>query len=129
MSDGKVGWFPRSCRARGIHWPHQYVSALELAFAKTDPIRDRAPVQDTKPASLNIKVKSQDGNEVYFKVKKTTPFRRIMEAYCSKVGVETGQVRFLFDGERIEASQTPESLDLEDEDTIDAMVQQLGGCC
>lgn len=100
-----------------------------MAFAKTDPIRDRAPVQDTKPVSLNIKVKSQDGNEVYFKVKKTTPFRRIMEAYCSKVGVETGQVRFLFDGERIEASQTPESLDLEDEDTIDAMVQQLGGCC
>ena len=57
-----------------------------------------------------VKVKSQDGNEVYFKVKHTTPFLKIMTAYCKKVGVEADTVRFLFDGTRIRPDQTPEEV-------------------
>jgi len=80
---------------------------------------------------LNIKVKSGDGNEVYFKVKKTTLFSKVMAAYCKKVGAEPESVRFLFDGVRIQGSATPEELNMEDEDVIDAMVTQTGGssCC
>eukprot|EP00472_Partenskyella_glossopodia_P014636 CAMPEP_0197523734 /NCGR_PEP_ID=MMETSP1318-20131121/8608_1 /TAXON_ID=552666 /ORGANISM="Partenskyella glossopodia, Strain RCC365" /LENGTH=89 /DNA_ID=CAMNT_0043076523 /DNA_START=47 /DNA_END=316 /DNA_ORIENTATION=+ len=83
--------------------------------------------KDQKPQHLNLKVKSQDGNEVFFKVKKSTSFKRLMEAYCSKVGAEFGSVRFLFDGERIDPDKTPAHLNMEDEDEIDAMVQQTGG--
>eukprot|EP00475_Leptophrys_vorax_P033703 TRINITY_DN5341_c0_g1_i1.p1 TRINITY_DN5341_c0_g1~~TRINITY_DN5341_c0_g1_i1.p1 ORF type:complete len:113 (-),score=42.97 TRINITY_DN5341_c0_g1_i1:182-520(-) len=90
-----------------------------------------------KPAStssehLNLKVKSQDGSSVYFKVKKTTQLRKLMEAYCKRVGKETSEVRFLFDGQRIEGDQTPQELEMEDDDEIDAMVAQTGGaevCC
>mmetsp|Transcript_1100 Transcript_1100/g.1531 ORF Transcript_1100/g.1531 Transcript_1100/m.1531 type:complete len:93 (-) Transcript_1100:208-486(-) len=86
--------------------------------------------KDAKPENpehLNLKVKSQDGNEVFFKVKKTTTFKRVMEAYCGKVGADMGAVRFLFDGNRISPEQTPADLGMEDEDEIDAMVQQTGG--
>merc|ERR1719317_103628 len=76
---------------------------------------------------LNLKVKSQDGNEVYFKVKKTTQLGKLMNAYCSRVGKDMSTVRFLFDGERIQNEATPEQLDMEDEDEIDAMVEQHGG--
>jgi len=85
---------------------------------------------DTKPGSsehLNLKVKSQDGNEVYFKVKRTTAFAKVMSAYCKKVGADQESVRFLFDGQRVRPDQTPEDLDMEDEDEIDAMVTQTGG--
>jgi len=78
---------------------------------------------------LSLKVKSQDGNEVYFKVKKTTSFSKVMNAYCKKVGADPEQVRFLFDGQRLRQDQTPQDLGMEDEDEIDAMVQQTGGCC
>jgi len=78
---------------------------------------------------LSLKVKSQDGNEVYFKVKKTTSFAKVMNAYCKKVGADPEQVRFLFDGQRLRSEQTPQDLDMEDEDEIDAMVQQTGGSC
>jgi len=87
--------------------------------------------QDTGAAAatehLNLKVKSGDGNEVYFKVKKSTVFSKVMAAYCKKVGAEPDSVRFLFDGVRIQGSQTPEELQMEDEDVIDAMVTQTGG--
>lgn len=64
---------------------------------------------DVKPAvqHLNLKVKAQDGTEVFFKVKKTTPFRKLMEAYCQRQGVPANSYRFLFDGERLRAEQTP----------------------
>jgi len=76
---------------------------------------------------LNLKVKAQDGNEVYFKVKKTTQFSKVMSAYCKKVGADLESVRFLFDGQRLRPDQTPADLNMEDEDEIDAMVQQTGG--
>ena len=76
---------------------------------------------------LSLKVKSQDGNEVFFKVKKTTTFSKVMNAYCKKVGADMESVRFLFDGQRLRPEQTPADLDMEDEDEIDAMVQQTGG--
>lgn len=78
---------------------------------------------------LNLKVKAQDGNEVYFKVKKTTQFSKVMSAYCKRVGADLESVRFLFDGQRLRPDQTPADLGMEDEDEIDAMVQQTGGAC
>jgi small ubiquitin-related modifier len=35
----------------------------------------------------------------------------------------------MFDGERIQGGQTPADLDMEDGDSIDVMIQQLGGSC
>jgi len=83
---------------------------------------------DEKQIHLNLKVKSSDGNEVFFKVKPSTPFSKVMAAYCKKVGADRTSVRFLFDGTRIRDDQTPGQLEMEDEDEIDAMVEQTGGC-
>eukprot|EP00823_Brevimastigomonas_motovehiculus_P005231 TRINITY_DN373_c0_g3_i1.p1 TRINITY_DN373_c0_g3~~TRINITY_DN373_c0_g3_i1.p1 ORF type:complete len:126 (-),score=50.65 TRINITY_DN373_c0_g3_i1:402-779(-) len=80
-----------------------------------------------KDDHLNLKVKSSDGNEIFFKVKKSTQFRKVMSAYCKKVGAEQDTVRFLFDGKRVRPESTPEELGMEDEDEVDAMVEQTGG--
>lgn len=84
---------------------------------------------ETKPSNehLSLKVKSQDGNEVFFKVKRTTAFSKVMNAYCKKVGTDMESIRFLFDGQRLRPEQTPADLGMEDEDEIDAMVNQTGG--
>ena len=50
-----------------------------------------------------------------------------MEAYCEKQGKQMSSIRFAFDGKRINANQTAEELGLENEDSIDAMIQQEGG--
>ena len=31
---------------------------------------------------LNIKVKAQDGTEIFFKIKKSTQLKKLMDAYC-----------------------------------------------
>ena len=64
--------------------------------------------EPTNPDYINLKVKSEDGEEIYFKIKRTTPFKKLMDTYCHRAGVfllsiqhSTANVRFLFDGQRI----------------------------
>merc|ERR1712216_977485 len=76
---------------------------------------------------INLKVVTQDGNEIYFKCKQTTPLQKLMHAFCNRQGVSMQSVRFLFDGNRINETQTPQQLEMEDGDVIDVMVEQQGG--
>ena len=75
---------------------------------------------------INLKVVTQDGNEIYFKCKQTTPLKKLMDAFCNRQGVAASSVRFLFDGARINSRQTPRELEMEDGDVIDVMVEQQG---
>ncbi|THU96051.1 small ubiquitin-related modifier [Dendrothele bispora CBS 962.96] len=79
-------------------------------------------------APINVKVVSSTGDEVFFKIKRSTKLSKLQGAYAAKVGKDVGSIRFLYDGSRISETDTPASLDMEDNDTIDVMVEQVGGC-
>ena len=81
---------------------------------------------EVKPEThINLKV-SDGSSEIFFKIKKTTPLRRLMEAFAKRQGKEMDSLRFLYDGIRIQADQTPEDLDMEDNDIIEAHREQIG---
>ena len=65
--------------------------------------------------------------QTFFKVKKTTRTEKVFNTYAQRKGVNQNSLRFLLDGERINADSTPKSLDLEDQDQIDCMLEQQGG--
>ncbi|CAI0379377.1 unnamed protein product [Linum tenue] len=87
--------------------------------------------EDKKPADgaahINLKVKGQDGNEVFFRIKRSTQLKKLMGAYCDRQSVDLNSIAFLFDGRRLRAEQTPDELEMEDGDEIDAMLHQTGG--
>ncbi|KAK6774292.1 hypothetical protein AABB24_040057 [Solanum stoloniferum] len=88
--------------------------------------------EDKKPAGdqsghINLKVKSQDGNEVFFRIKRSTQLKKLMNAYCDRQSLDFNSIAFLFDGRRLRAEQTPDELEMEDGDEIDAMLHQTGG--
>lgn len=76
---------------------------------------------------INLKVTGQDGSVVHFKIKKNTPLRKLMSAYCDRTGVKMEAMRFRFDGQAINETDTPCGLDMEDGDSIDVFQQQTGG--
>ena len=76
---------------------------------------------------INLKVTGQDGSVVQFKIKHKTPLRKLMSAYCDRAGLNIGAVRFRFDGNPINETDTPTHLDMEDGDSIDVFQQQTGG--
>lgn len=60
---------------------------------------------------LNIKV-TDNNNEVFFKIKRTTALAKLMNAFCERQGKTMNSVRFLFDGTRVQAGDSPESVRL-----------------
>eukprot|EP01117_Protostelium_nocturnum_P016355 TRINITY_DN645_c0_g1_i1.p1 TRINITY_DN645_c0_g1~~TRINITY_DN645_c0_g1_i1.p1 ORF type:complete len:102 (-),score=32.28 TRINITY_DN645_c0_g1_i1:27-332(-) len=62
------------------------------------------------PNTINLRVVSQDGNEVYFKIKKQTSLKKLMDAYCQRQAVDPNSIRFLYDGARITPENTPKEV-------------------
>ncbi|KAL5228870.1 hypothetical protein ABZP36_017135 [Zizania latifolia] len=61
-------------------------------------------------AHINLKVKGQDGNEVFFRIKRSTQLKKLMSAYCDRQSVDMTAIAFLFDGRRLRAEQTPDEV-------------------
>ncbi|XP_057441691.1 small ubiquitin-related modifier 2-like [Lotus japonicus] len=88
---------------------------------------EKKPNDQSAAPHINLKVKGQDGNEVFFRIKRNTQLKKLMNAYCDRQSVELNSIAFLFDGRRLRAEQTPDELEMEDGDEIDAMLHQTGG--
>ncbi len=88
---------------------------------------DTKPTIDTKN-KITVRVLSQSGrNDITFQLNKTTPFKKVFSSYCSNLGVKEGGLRFLFNGVSIKENDTPESIGMENNDSIDALLEQVGG--
>ncbi|KAI7982451.1 Small ubiquitin-related modifier 2 [Camellia lanceoleosa] len=68
-----------------------------------------------------------DGNEVFFRIKRSTQLRKLMIAYCDRQSVEFNSIAFLFNGCQLHTEQTPDELKMEDGYEINAMLHQTGG--
>lgn len=58
---------------------------------------------------LNIKV-TDNNNEVFFKIKRSTKLEKLMNAFCERQGKTLQSVRFLFEGQRVQPTDTPDTV-------------------
>lgn len=76
-------------------------------------------------SSINLKVVTEEGTEIFFKCKMTTTFDKLMAAFFSRnaiYGAARETVAFIFDGIRIRPTDTPTTHDMEDGDVIDVQI-------
>lgn len=83
--------------------------------------------QNNDKEYIKLKVVSQDSSEIHFRVKFTTPMSKIKKSYSERIGVPVTSLRFLFDGKRINDTDTPKQLEMEEDDTIEVYQEQQGG--
>eukprot|EP00818_Percolomonas_sp_WS_P001850 CAMPEP_0117439286 /NCGR_PEP_ID=MMETSP0759-20121206/2488_1 /TAXON_ID=63605 /ORGANISM="Percolomonas cosmopolitus, Strain WS" /LENGTH=96 /DNA_ID=CAMNT_0005230999 /DNA_START=142 /DNA_END=432 /DNA_ORIENTATION=+ len=95
-------------------------------MSSTTPAPTPAPTQEDSE-HINIRVCSADGSETFFKIKRSTPLRKLMDAYCKRQGLSRDSVRFTFDGNRIGDNETADTLEMDQNDSIDCLVEQTGG--
>jgi len=83
----------------------------------------KTPAQNgTAVGRIQVKVVDQEGGEVTFKLKRSTPMQRLMDLYCAQVGLEASHVRFLLDeGTSIAPESTADSLGLVDGTCIECI--------
>jgi hypothetical protein len=82
---------------------------------------------------LHITVKAANDDGTVFRVKRNLPFGKIFLKFIQVRGlgndVAASGLRFLYDGVRVKEADTPESLNITEDTTIDAVIMQTGGCC
>jgi small ubiquitin-related modifier len=73
------------------------------------PNVQQKPEEGAPSEHLNIKV-TDNNNEVFFKIKRTTALGKLMNAFCDRQGKNISSVRFLFDGQRVTATDNPDTV-------------------
>lgn len=76
---------------------------------------------------LYIAVRDQQGHAIDFRIKPTTQLGKVFQSYCERRTLNPNVVKFLFDGTRVHPSNTAKSLDMQDKDVIDCVIEQIGG--
>ena len=102
----------------------KFVKSVAAAVPMTPEAKRAWEIAKDQP--INIKVMTQDGYEVSFKMKEGTEFRKLMDAFCQRQGISENTVRFLLEGVKLDHAQTPMDVGMEDGDIIDLMVEQQG---
>ena len=111
-------------------------ATVPAPVAAPAPAPVAAPVAATVPApaapapaadQITIRIKDQAGEETFFKVKRTTKMSKVFGAYSTRKGLQQSALRFLLDGERVTNDDTAKTLELENHDQIDCLLEQYGG--
>ncbi|CAI6369040.1 unnamed protein product [Macrosiphum euphorbiae] len=104
------------CQSTSVANPNS--GALEVA-------EDKAAATDEY---IRLRVITSDmTNEVHFRVKAATALVRLKRSYCSKLGFQVDELRFVFDGHRITDEDTPKSLGMINDDVIEIYQERTGG--
>jgi small ubiquitin-related modifier len=62
-------------------------------------------------ASEQLTIKVADGNnEIFFKIKRHTKLKKLMDAFCERQGKSRRLVRFNIDGLRVNDEHTPDAV-------------------
>lgn len=109
---------------------HQ-IKAAAGSSAET-PVSNALEVAEEKASSsdeyIRLRVITSDmTNEVHFRVKAATALGRLKRSYCSKLGYQVDELRFVFDGHRITDDDTPKSLGMINDDVIEIYQERTGG--
>ncbi|KAL5575012.1 hypothetical protein UlMin_017673 [Ulmus minor] len=90
----------------------------------------RKAEEEEDPSSIILNVKSQwDNCEIFFKVRGNTRLYKVIHAYAKKKGIDYKHYHFVYNGNRLNAKKTPNSLHMEAEDEILAILPAGGGGC
>ncbi|CAI9115737.1 OLC1v1016728C1 [Oldenlandia corymbosa var. corymbosa] len=98
--------------------PVQIKNALELKASDTMSGFDGVPVFQSD--LLVVKKKKRLGNEILMRIVNGVTVKRCCAAHCGRQSVDLKSIAFLFDGRRLCGEQTPDELEMEDGDEIDA---------
>ncbi|KAH0994528.1 hypothetical protein GBA52_018392 [Prunus armeniaca] len=74
-----------------------------------------------------LKLQKEDERDMFYRTGRSVPLKYLIRDYCERKHLVYEEMRFLFDRKRINESETPEQLEMEDDDVIDVMSDQFGG--
>ena len=80
------------------------------------------------PTANKLMILIRDGNGEYtgFQITQNTKMRKVFDAYAKRKGISPSSLYYTLDGERVGDDDTPKRLELENNDTVHAVLEQVG---
>ena len=93
-----------------------------------DDIVDDKTTDEELDEIITIRFSSLDqiGDEMFFKLKKSTKMEKVMSFYAQRRGVDITELNFMLDGTRIGYTCTLRSLKMKDNDQVDVIKKSTG---
>jgi len=86
------------------------------------PVADKE--EENEENTIEVKFQGNDpDSKKTFKASKTDPLEKLMAAYCEFRKLPRSRLKFSFDGDELKGGETPEQLDMENEDVIDVRIK------
>lgn len=79
------------------------------------------PEPEVDEDRITIQVRTNE-KTYKFGIARTDTFQKLFDGFCSHTNLDPKTVKFIFDGEDLDLSSTPEDEDLEDDDLIDVKI-------
>lgn len=107
----------------------------KLAEASAEPVVSSCPRTAAaaansavrSAATLNIVIRDKrDDTDMHFRVDPTRELGPTMASWASCKHLELKDVRFVYDGTRVQDDETPQSFEMETGDVVDAHIPQMG---
>jgi len=120
--DGRVLKRSDTCQEVGITIT-SFVHASKVNRRQAAPLETEAIEEVNNDGLIELKIQCADRRSVQMmKVKPNSPFEIMMKEYAAKMSTKLDAIRFVFDGEALNRLDTPEDLDLEGGECIDAHI-------
>jgi Ubiquitin-2 like Rad60 SUMO-like len=78
---------------------------------------------DDDDGRFTVFVQQSSGDKQQFRMLPSDPFSKLAAAFCRKNALAEADVELHFDGEALAGRSTPEDVDMDDEDVVDAVVK------
>ncbi|EGC28482.1 hypothetical protein DICPUDRAFT_100122 [Dictyostelium purpureum] len=104
-------------KANGINGHHRSNGSGE--YTDNDEKNDSGNNEDNE--DINVQISTNKGQFVY-NIKKSQPFKKIMDSSSKKIGCDSNSIRFLFRNKALSPESTPASIGLENNEIIDLIV-------
>ncbi|CAJ1961289.1 unnamed protein product [Cylindrotheca closterium] len=79
---------------------------------------------DNEPIKFSIK--DQAGEVIFFMIKRNTTMGKAFNAYAQRKGIKRLDLVFLLDGDKVKDHETPNSLEMTDDEYLDAILDKCG---
>ncbi|CAG0879722.1 unnamed protein product [Cyprideis torosa] len=85
------------------------------------------PPQNQIPVYIKLRVIALDSHEIHFRVKTSALMGKVKTSYAERVGAPVNSLRLYFNDQWIDDDETPEQLEMENDDVIEVYQEQTGG--
>lgn len=92
---------------------------VEGSTVELDAFEDKEQNEEIFTKTIRIKYQMKGKKSVTARIPLDIPFSRLKQIFCQENDLDPGKIQFIFDSSRLNDTETPASLELENDDCID----------